>query len=188
MENTLIIKNMVCGRCIQSVEEILTRMNISQDGIILGEVSLKQPLREEEAEKLKVELRQAGFELIADKNEKLVNKIKSIIIKGIYENRNFGNKNLSSILSEELHFDYSHLSSVFSRVEGKSIQHFQQDIKIERVKELLEYDELSISEIAFDLGYSSAAYLSTQFKRSTGYSPSKYKLFHLRSRSSLDAV
>jgi AraC-like DNA-binding protein len=83
--------------------------------------------------------------------------------------------------------DYSHLSSLFSRMDGKSIQQFQQKIKTERVKELLEYDELSISEIAMDLGYGSAAYLSTQFKKSTGLTPSQYKLDHVKKRNSLDS-
>jgi AraC family transcriptional regulator len=107
---------------------------------------------------------------------------------GIYEDKNFSNKNLSVVLREKLHMDYSHLSSIFSRIEGKSIQQFQQEIKSERVKELLEYDELNISEIADDLGYSSAAYLSTQFKKSTGLTPSEYKLKHIKSRISLDKV
>ena len=92
------------------------------------------------------------------------------------------------MLSDELHMDYSHLSSIFSKTEGKSIQQFQQDIKSERVKELLEYDEMNISEIANDLGYSSAAYLSTQFKKSTGLTPSEYRTRHIKSRTPLDKV
>lgn len=187
-EKNLFIKNMVCGRCILSVKEILKRLDISAVKINLGEVLLAGPISEEQSGKLEQELQLVGFELLADKNDRIVNKIKSIIINSLYEDKTYSNKNLSAVLSEELHFDYSHLSSLFSRVEGKSIQQFQQEIKIERVKELLDYDELSISEIAADLGYSSSAYLSTQFKKSTGLSPSQYRLKQLRSRNSLDKV
>lgn len=182
------IKNMVCERCILSVTEILERLEIPFRQVTLGEVILNSSLDPEKRTLLKSELQQVGFELIDDKNEKLVNKIKSIIIEGIYTDSNFSNKNLSFILSEKLHFDYSYISSLFSKVEGKSIKQFQQEIKTERVKELLEYDELNISEIALDLGYSSAAYLSTQFKRSTGFTPSQYKFQHLKARNPLDKV
>lgn len=178
---------MVCARCILSVSEILSRLKIPFETISLGEVPLSRDLTLQETEDVIKELGAIGFEIIEDKNTRLVNRIKSVIIKGIYEDKNFSSKNLSVILSEELNFDYSHLSSIFSRIEGKSIQHFQQDIKTERVKELLEYDQLSISEIAMDLDYSSAAYLSTQFKKSTGFTPSQYKLHRLKSRSSLDS-
>ena len=178
---------MVCDRCIKSVSDILSRMEIPFDLISLGEVSLSKSLTFQEREDLSKDLLATGFEIIEDKNSRLVNRIKSFIIKGIYNDKNFGNNNLSKILSNELNMDYSHLSSLFSRMEGKSIQQFQQEIKTERVKELLEYDELSISEIAIDLGYSSAAYLSTQFKKTTGLTPSQYKLDHLKKRSSLDS-
>lgn len=178
---------MVCDRCIKSVSDILSRMGIPFDLISLGEVSLSRSLTFQEREELSKELLATGFEIIEDKNSRLVNRIKSVIIKGIYDDENFSNNNLSVILSHELNLDYSHLSSLFSRVEGKSIQQFQQEIKTERVKELLEYDELSISEIAVDLGYSSAAYLSTQFKKTTGLTPSQYKLDHLKKRISLDS-
>ena len=178
---------MVCDRCIQSVSNIFSRLEIPFDSISLGEVTVLRTISLQERENLSAELLATGFEIIEDKNSRLVNRIKSIIIKGIYDDRNFGNNNLSVILGDELNMDYSHLSSLFSRMEGKSIQQFQQEIKTERVKELLEYDELSISEIAMDLGYSSAAYLSTQFKKSTGLTPSQYKLDHLKKRSSLDS-
>lgn len=176
---------MVCGRCILTVENILNRLDIPFEKISLGEVELERSLSKKETEGIEKELQPVGFEVLGDRSQKLVNRIKSIVIKGIYEERNFSNKNLSVILSEELHMDYSYLSSLFSKMEGKSIQHFQQEIKTERVKELLEYDELSISEIATDLGYSSPAYLSTQFKKSTGLTPSNYRIHHQK-RNSLD--
>lgn len=184
----LSIKNMVCQRCIITVEDILSRLDISFDEISMGQVVLSKPLTVKETVKLNTALEKVGFELIAEKNKRLCNQIKSIIITGIYEELNFHQKNLSEVLSEQLHSDYSQLSSIFSKTEGKSIQKFQQEIKSERIKELLEYDELNISQIAADLGYSSAAYLSTQFKKSTGLTPSQYKSKHQNARTSLDKV
>ncbi|HSP40418.1 MAG TPA: AraC family transcriptional regulator [Gillisia sp.] len=156
--------------------------------ISMGEVVVNSQDMQDKLEKFEKALQKVGFEIIAEKYEGISNRIKSIIISGIFEDKNFSNKNLSVVLSDELHMDYSHLSSIFSRIEGRSIQQFQQEIKSERVKELLEYDELNISEIANDLGYSSAAYLSTQFKKSTGLTPSEYRLRHIRSRTPLDKV
>lgn len=184
----VLIKNMVCHRCIITVESILANLNISFVKVNLGEVVVQSNLSQEQTELLQNELKKIGFEIIAEKHEGISNKIKSVIIQGIFEDKNFSNKNLSAVLSEELHMDYSHLSSIFSRIEGKSIQQFQQEIKSERVKELLEYDEMNISEIANDLGYSSAAYLSTQFKKSTGLTPSEYRTRHIKSRTPLDKV
>lgn len=188
MDNEILhIKNMVCDRCILTVKNILSELNIPAENITLGEVSLSAPISAEKKDLLQKELRPVGFELIADKYERLSTKIKSVIINAIYGDKNLSDKNLSVILSEQLHMDYSHLSSLFSKTEGKSIQHFQQEIKTERVKELLEYDELSISEIAAEMGYSSAAYLATQFKKSTGITPSVYRLQHQK-RNSLDKL
>lgn len=179
---------MVCDRCILAVREALEHSNIPVLEIALGEVVIERIPSQEEKRSLEENLAKFGFELIGDRNTRLVNRIKSFIIKGIYEDRDFSNKNLSVLLRDALHLDYSHLSSLFSRIEGKSIQQYQQEIKTERIKELLEYDELSIQEIALDLGYSSPAYLSTQFKKSTGLSPSQYRSKHLRSRNSLDLL
>lgn len=184
----ILIKNMVCHRCILTVENILTDLNIPYKKVSLGEVFIEGNLSPEKLDKLEKDLNKVGFTVIAEKYEGISNKIKSVIIKGIYEDKFFSNKNLSAVLSDELHMDYSHLSSIFSRIEGKSIQQFQQEIKSERVKELLEYDELNISEIANDLGYSSAAYLSTQFKKSTGLTPSEYRTRHIKSRTPLDRI
>jgi len=184
--NIFHIKNMVCPRCITAVGKILTHQRIPFLSVKLGEIALGRPLTSVEFIDIQFELKKVGFEIIVEKNERFVTQIKSIIIAGIYEDKDFSNKNLSVILSDTLHYDYSHLSSIFSKVEGKSIQNFQQDIKIERIKELLEYDELSISEIAQDMGYGSAAYLSAQFKKNTGISPSQYKLQYLIKRNTIE--
>lgn len=179
---------MVCERCILTTSDILTRLEIPFSRISLGEVELLKPIPSEKIKELKLELGTVGFELISGKSEMIVNRIKGIIIKSIYEDSLKNNRNLSAVLSEELHYDYSHLSSLFSAIEGCSIQGFQHKIRTERVKELLEYDEKSISEIADSLGYGSAAYLSTSFKKATGISPSVYRLKNLKNRKSLDSV
>ncbi len=179
---------MVCGRCITTISEILKRLKIPFIEIDLGEVVLTRALNEKELHLLKDEVIKVGFEILDEKNDRLVNRIKSIIISLIYDEDDISNKNLSTVLSEEIHMDYSHLSSLFSRTEGKSIQQFQQNIKIERAKELLEYNEKPIAEIADLLGYGSAAYLSTTFKRATGLTPSYYRSLHIKGRKSLDSV
>lgn len=179
---------MVCPRCISSVEGILVLLKIPFDKVSLGNAELKKPLEPENEKKLHSELKKIGFELITDKHKRISNQIKTIIIDGLYPKENFGNKTLSTVLSEKLHRDYSLLSHVFTKTEGKSIQQFQADVKIMRVKELLEYDELNISEIADKLGYGNAAYLSTQFKKATGISPSQYKRQVVKNRGSLDGV
>lgn len=179
---------MVCDRCILAVKEVLKQYDIPVWEIALGEVEIGKVLTPEEENNIKKALATIGFQLIGDRESRLVSRVKSLIIKSVYEDKAFSNKNLSEILREDLHLDYSHLSSLFTRSEGKSIQHYQQEVKSERIKELLEYDELSIQEIALDMGYSSPAYLSTQFKKTTGITPSQYRAKHLRSRNSLDTL
>ncbi|MDT0689417.1 helix-turn-helix transcriptional regulator [Salegentibacter sp. F188] len=188
MEKTTIhIKNVVCGRCKTTVRDILTGLKIPFSEVSLGEAILERPLTDMETHDLQKEFNKVGFELLQKKQERIINSIKSIIIEQVYE-EGLRNVNLSEILSARLNYDYSHLTNLFSKSEGHSIQSFQNSIKIERIKELLEYDELSISEIAADMGYSSSAYLSTSFRKATGISPSAYKTKHLNSRNSLDSV
>ncbi len=169
------LKNMVCDRCILTVREILVHNNIVFTSITLGTIELQESLSEGEHVILQDEFTKIGFEIISEKNDRIVKQIKAIILKAIFQEDSDNHQNLSVILTEKLHFDYSHLSSIFSKTEGKSIQKYQNELKVERIKELLEYDELSISEIAHNLGFGSAAYLSTQFKNITGLTPSQYK-------------
>ena len=169
------IKNVVCQRCKSSVREILIELKIPYRRISLGEAELERALSDLEFPLLQEQLLKVGFELVFEKNERLVNQIKSIVIAGVYKEEDFGRQKLSKILSDRLHYDYSHLTHIFTKLEGKNIQKFHSEIKIERIKELLEYDELSVSEIAHEMGFSSATYLSTQFKKATGFSPSEYK-------------
>ncbi len=180
------IKNMVCDRCIHAVRDILDRNKISYRTITLGTIELSTPIKSNETENLEKEFKKLGFEIISEKNQRIVKQIKAIILKDIFQEKLKNHQNLSVNLSEQLHFDYSHLSSIFSKTEGKSIQTYQNELKVERIKELLEYDELSISEIADTLGFGSAAYLSTQFKKITGITPSQYKANKSADRSFLD--
>ena len=185
-KKVLHIKNMVCNRCISSVQGILVQHNLPFISISLGTIELQQPLNAKVWALLEYEFKKVGFEIISEKNERIVKQIKAIILKYIFEEDAAGHQNLSTILSEQLQFDYSHLSSIFSKTEGKSIQQYQNEIKVERIKELLEYDELSISEIAFKIGFGSSAYLSTQFKKITGLTPTKYKTNKALNRDPLD--
>jgi len=176
---------MVCDRCIFSVREILVRNNVGFNSITLGVIELQNSIDAQQKERLQEDFKKVGFEIISEKNDRIVKQIKAIILKEIFESESNSHQNLSVTLTEKLHFDYSHLSSIFSKTEGKSIQKYQNELKVERIKELLEYDELSISEIAADLGFGSAAYLSTQFKNITGLTPSQYKTSK-KDRNTLD--
>ena len=133
-------------------------------------------------------LAEKGFELLDDKDSRIINQIKAIIIEQIHHQEQPIGKNFSTLLSEKLHYDYAHLSRLFSAVEGKTIERFIMTQKIEKVKELLTYDELSLSEIAYDMGYSSTAHLSGQFKKVTGMSPTAFKKLHQQTRTSLDKL
>ncbi len=178
---------MVCDRCLKSVRNTLEQQNLKYEHISLGRIEFKEELSKTQFQLLKKELDASGFEIVAERTDKIVNDIKSLIIEWIYERKDFKNKKLSQVLSDELHYDYSHLTTIFTKAEGQSIQSFQNKIKAERIKELLEYDELNISEIADKMGFGSAAYLSTFFKKETGLNPSQYKLRHLE-RKPLDDI
>ncbi|CAL67885.1 helix-turn-helix domain-containing protein [Christiangramia forsetii] len=181
------IKNVVCQRCIITVKDILQDLEIPFSKISLGEANLNRELTSIEIHQLQKRFEQVGFEIIQDRNEKLINSIKSVIIEEVYSN-DTSNHKLSSILTKELHFDYSHITHVFSESEGQSIQKFYNAVRVERVKELLNYNEWNIAMIADNLGYSTPAYLSTSFKKATGITPSEYKNRHVKDRKSLDSV
>ncbi|SMC65205.1 AraC family transcriptional regulator [Moheibacter sediminis] len=180
------IKNMVCPRCIMAVENVLNEMKVSAIEIRLGEVLLNQELKTDELSTFKSKIEKLGFELLDDKNSALINKIKSIIIGQIHEkNENFV---LSELISFKLNKEYSQLSKLFSATVGMTIEHFAILQKIEKVKELLVYDELSLKEIAFQLDYSSSAHLSAQFKKVTGFTPSEFKSLGNSERKGIDGI
>ena len=184
--NTLFIKNMVCNRCIMVVQNELDKLGLAVKNIKLGEVTLDKEPTAEEKDKLDKALVLLGFELIDDKKSRIIEKIKNIIIELVHHQNNDAKTNLSDVLSSQLHHDYNYLSNLFSEIEGTTIEKYFIAQKIEKVKELLVYDELSLSEIAFQMNYSSVAYLSNQFKKVTGFSPSHYKQLKNNKRKQIE--
>ena len=185
---TLFIKNMVCNRCIMVVQNELDKLALHVKNIGLGEVTLEKEPGAREKERLKEALESLGFELIDDKKSRIIEKIKNVIIDLVHRRDNDTKTNLSTLLSRELYHDYNYLSNLFSEVEGTTIEKYVIAQKIERVKELLVYDELSLSEIALRLNYSSVAYLSNQFKKVTGLTPSHFRQIREDKRKPLDKV
>lgn len=179
---------MVCNRCIMVVQQELDKLGLKTKNIILGEVELEKEPSAIEKKQLEDALVPLGFELIDDKKSRIIEKIKNTIISQVHHKDNEIKTNLSDILSKELHHDYNYLSNLFSEVEGTTIEKYFIAQKIEKVKELLVYDELSLSEIAFRLNYSSVAYLSNQFKKVTGLTPSHFKQIGMEKRKPLDKV
>lgn len=186
--STLFIKNMVCNRCIMMVQNELDKLDLNVKNIRLGEVTFDKELIVEEKRKLDEALTLLGFQVIDDKKSLIIEKIKNIIIDLVHHQNNDAKTNLSDVLSSQLHHDYNYLSNLFSDIEGTTIEKYFIAQKIEKVKELLVYDELSLSEIAFRLNYSSVAYLSNQFKKITGLSPSHFKQIREDKRKPLDEV
>lgn len=185
----LYIKNMVCHRCKMVVTAELEKLKLHPVNIALGEVIIEEKqLTKDQSNKLSDALKAVGFELIDDRRSKLIEQIKTFIIDTVHYQEEQPKKNYSELLSKHLHHDYSHLSNLFSEVEGITIEQYIINQKIEKVKELLMYDELSLSQIALQLGYSSTAHLSNQFKKLTGLTPSKFKQMGVESRKSLDDV
>jgi AraC-like DNA-binding protein len=183
----LYIKNMVCPRCISAVEGVFENLNIPVKNVLLGQVTAKEALDSSEIEEVRSSLKGLGFELIDDKRKQLVEQIKSVIVQSVHHKDDEPlKKNLSDILSEEVGYEYKYLSTLFSEMTGTTIEKFQIKHKIERVKELIVYDQLSLKEIAFQLGYSSEAYLSNQFKKVTGVSPTHFK--QIGKRTPLDKI
>lgn len=190
METTLHIKNMVCNRCILVVEQLLERLDIPYENVVLGKVNISSGAFDDN--KLRIiseELKKLGFELIDSHKGKLIEKIKKTVINKIhYGELDDNNLSWSGIISEELNYDYNYLSRLFSSTESITIEHYIINQKIEKAKELIVYDELSLSQIADKLGYSSVAHLSGQFKKVTGMTPSDFKKLGNSLRKPLDEV
>lgn len=184
----ILIKNMVCPRCIDAVKKSLEDSKITFDSIELGKVSLKSDLTPAQKTNLSDSLESKGFELLESKTSAIISQIKSLIIEQIHHSDENLGENFSTFLAEKLNHEYTSLSRLFSQVEGITIEKFITRQKIERVKELLYYDQLNLSEIAFKLNYSSVAYLSAQFKKETGMTPSEFKRNHSGERKSLDQL
>jgi YesN/AraC family two-component response regulator len=186
-QEKLLIKNMVCSRCIATVQTIFDTLGIAVSQVALGEVVFKTPVTATQLELVKDKLHHAGFEIIETRVNKIVEDIKRLIaeyLEGIRENK----VNLSAYIVSAIPYDYSYLSDLFSSVEGKSIEQFFIVLRIEKVKELLVYDQLSLTEIAFRTGFSSVHHLSAQFKKVTGLTPSYFKSVGAEKRRSIDSL
>lgn len=182
------IKNMVCPRCIIVVNSILEKLNLHPTHITLGVVEIAEDDISEVRLQLVNELRAVGFELLDSKRTQIIERIKNTIIELVHLKNNHLESTLSDYISKKLLHDYSWLSNLFSEVEGISIEKYYINQKIEKVKELIIYNELSLSEIAYQLNYSSPAYLSSQFKKTTGMTASHFKNLAKKSRNSLDEL
>lgn len=171
----LYIKNMVCSRCIMVVKSELEKLGLHILSVELGEVELKEEISDNQKEMLLQNLQVLGFDLIDDKKTKTVERIKNLIIDLVHHKNNDLKINLSDYLAKNLNQDYNSLSNLFSEIENTTIEKYFISQKIEKVKELLIYNELSLSEIADILNYSNVAHLSNQFKKITGCTPTSFK-------------
>ncbi len=189
-ETVLYIKNMVCPRCIKVVREELEKLGYEILHIELGQVKLAHNKNELDTETIKSVLAKEGFELIEDSKAKLIDSIKTEIISLIqkYKDEDLEKLNFSKYLSKTFNRDYNYLSSLFSKTEGVTIEHYIILQKIEKAKELLKYGELTLSEIAYRLGYSSVQHLSRQFKQVTGLTASEFKNNVKLPRKFIDSV
>ncbi|MDX6182346.1 AraC family transcriptional regulator [Flavobacterium sp. Fl-77] len=171
----LYIKNMVCGRCKMVVKSEFDQLGLPTISVELGQVELKEAITESQKEILLKNLQAIGFDIIDDKKSITAEKIKNLIVDLVHHKNNELKINLSDYLVENLHQDYSTLSNLFSELENITIEKYFISQKIEKVKELLVYNELSLSEIADILNYSNVAHLSNQFKKVTGFTPTHFK-------------
>lgn len=194
MENTktknIYIKNMVCNRCIKVVREEFEKLGLVIKNIQLGEVEVLNDESKLDIQKINDVLAENGFELLDNKNSKLIEKIKILIIDLIrtVDSGKDINVNFSDYLADKTGLNYHYLSTLFSSLEGLTIEKYIIHQKIEKVKELLVYDELTLSEIAFRLDYSSVQHLSNQFKKVTGLTPSYFKTLKFKNRKTLDSI
>lgn len=182
------IKNMVCNRCKWVVKTELEKLGHEVMVVNLGEVELKNEASASQLQHIEKKLEEFGFELISDKSSVLIEQIKTLIIELVQKPDELEKQNLSQYLSQHLHKDYSALSKLFSEVTGITIEQYFILQKIERAKELVVYDELSLTQIAWELGYSSVAHLSSQFKKVTGLTPRYFKNLKHKQRNSLDEI
>ena len=178
---------MVCSRCKMLVKAELEKAGFNPLTVELGEVEIENEPTDEVLEQLNASLQKLGFEIIDDRKSRIIEKIKNAIVELIhYKSNENMSVNLSEFISQKLNYDYNYLSNLFSEVQGITIEKYFIAQKIEKVKELLKYDELSLSQIADRLGYSSVAYLSNQFKKQTGLTPSFYKTMKTNSRKNIE--
>ncbi|MDB5013531.1 MAG: AraC family transcriptional regulator [Daejeonella sp.] len=183
------IKNMVCDRCIMVVRQQLEQLHFKIENISLGTTEIQPEPTEQQLQDIASNLKLLGFELIDKQKDQLVERIKNVIIELVHHTDLSQNHlNIMEQIADRLNKDYTYLSRLFSDAEETTIEKFIIQQKIEKVKELLEYGELNLNEISYQMGYSSSAHLSSQFKAVTGVSPSAYKSGNLKERKALDRI
>jgi len=179
---------MVCIRCKLVVKAELTKLGLHYTTVELGEAEILENISTEQHDQFKAALLKSGLELMDDKKSVLIQKIKNVIVELVHYSEEPLTINFSDFLSQKLNHDYTYLANLFSEVQGTTIEKFIIAHKIERVKELLVYDELNLTEIAYLMHYSSVAHLSTQFKKVTGLTPSYFKQLKQKRRNMLEDV
>jgi AraC-like DNA-binding protein len=179
---------MVSNRCKLTVKEELKKLGLHFIVIDLGEVEIMEDISESQREEVKIALLKSGLELMDDKKSVLIEKIKNTVIEMVHHSDELIKINFSDYLSEKLNYDYTYLANLFSEVQGTTIAQFVISHKIEHIKELIIYDELNISEIAWKMNYSSVSPLSPQFQRITGLSPSHFKLLKDKRRIPIEEI
>ncbi len=179
---------MVSNRCKMAVKEKLRKLGLHFIMVDLGEVEIMETISSDQHEQLKKSLKESGLELMDDKRAVLIEKIKNVIIEMVHHSDGMIKVNFSDYLSEKLNHDYTYLANLFSEIQGTTIEHFIIEHKVERIKELIIYDELNITEIAWKMNYSSVAHLSNQFKKVTGLSPSHFKQLKEKRRTPIEEI
>ena len=187
-DSKLLIKNMVCPRCVSAIESTLVKLDIPFNKVVLGEVELAAGISSEKLKEFDAVIKQSGFELIATRINKIVEDIKKYVLEYLTDLSNGKRLKLSSFITKHLHYDYSYLSDLFSSIEGITIEQYFITQRIEKVKELIVYEQLSLTEIAFETGFSSVAHLSAQFKKITGLTASHFKKIGADRRKSIGSA
>lgn len=188
MATALSIKNMVCNRCVMAVDSVLKALGLHPQSVTLGEAKVTETLSPEQMETVRTHLSELGFELLDDRRQQVIDRIRKAVIGLVRRREDRPARNLSEVVAAELHQDYSTLSRLFSEVTGKTIERYYMEQRIERVKELIRYDEMTLTEIAYQLDYSSVAYLSSQFKTVTGMTPTRFKALKENTRRPIDEI
>ena len=184
----LFIKYMVSNRCKMAVKEALKSLGLHFVLVDLGEIDIMENISAEQKQKLQELLNVSGLELMDDKKAVLIEKIKNVIIDIVHYSSELPSINFSDYISEKLNLDYTYLSNIFSEVQGTTIQQFLIVHKIERVKELLMYNEMNLTEISYQMQYSSVAHLSNQFKKITGLSASEFQKLKHKTRKPIEEI
>ena len=172
--NRIVIKNMVCPRCIDSVSQIFDDLKINYENVEIGHIKLNKNVSADDLKIIDSKLKSKGFEILEDEKTVIVERIKQLIVSKV-STMSFDNSKLSDEISRTLGYNYSYLSRIFSAVEGKSIERFLMNSKIQKIKELIRYENESLKQISFLLNYNSPSHMSNHFKKETGMTPSQFK-------------